>query len=68
MTQDTGKRYLRNKNTREIHLCEKMSPACEAPDDPLMHPEGWEYLASIDDALARGDGLCFRCIGKYAAK
>lgn len=68
MTTDLGHRYLRNKHTREIHSCEKATPACQIPDDPDMFPDGWEYIASIDDAIENGDGLCFKCIGQYAKR
>ncbi len=63
---DAEHRFLRNKNTHEIHVCEKMTPACEAPDDPSMHPDGWEYLPEIGERLDAGDGICAKCGGEFA--
>lgn len=63
---DPEHRWLRNKNTREAHLCEKMTPACQEPDDPMMHPDTWEYLADIGEHLDAGGGLCAKCAGEFA--
>ena len=63
---DKEHRFLRNKNTREIHVCAKMTPACEGPDDPQMFPCGWEYLEEIGERLDAGDGLCSKCAGEFA--
>ena len=61
----TGKRYLGNAHTRELHDLQKVTPQCQIDEIPV---DRRFFVSRIEDALALGYDYCAYCFGRAASR